>query len=87
MTTWYGYSLSYCRALLILTLQTLFFNPFEVIVLFVSVLLVCSLLMVRMLLTLQVNYLISDGKSHWLEGVLLMTMYLIIAVAAWYGSG
>lgn len=70
-----------------LTLQTLFFNPFEVIVLFVSVLLVCPLLMVRMLLTLQVNYLISDGKSHWLEGVLLMTMYLIIAVAAWYGSG
>jgi Ca2+:H+ antiporter len=31
-----------------------------------------------------VNYLIADGKSHWLEGVLLMMMYLIIAVAAWY---
>jgi len=23
----------------------------------------------------QVNYLIADGKSHWLEGVLLMTLY------------
>lgn len=33
---------------------------------------------------LQVNYLIGDGKSHWLEGVLLMMMYLIIALAAWY---
>jgi Ca2+:H+ antiporter len=30
-----------------------------------------------------VNYLIADGKSHWLEGVLLMTLYLIIAIAAW----
>lgn len=33
---------------------------------------------------LLVNYLIADGKSHWLEGVQLMMMYLIIAVAAWY---
>lgn len=32
----------------------------------------------------QVNYLIADGKSHWLEGVLLMTLYVIIAVAAWF---
>ena len=32
----------------------------------------------------QVNYLIQDGKSHWLEGVLLMTMYLLIALASWY---
>jgi Ca2+:H+ antiporter len=31
-----------------------------------------------------VNYLIADGKSHWLEGVLLMMMYVIIAVAAWF---
>ncbi|KAJ5605778.1 sodium/calcium transporter [Penicillium lagena] len=50
--------------------MTLQFDAFQVILLFVSVLLV--------------NYLISDGKSHWLEGVLLMTMYLIIAVAAWF---
>ena len=45
------------------------FNSFEVIILFVSVLLV--------------NYLIGDGKSHWLEGVLLTVLYLIIALAAW----
>ncbi|KUL89968.1 hypothetical protein ZTR_02955 [Talaromyces verruculosus] len=47
-----------------------FGDGFQVVVLFVAVLLV--------------NYLIADGKSHWLEGVLLMTLYLIIAVAAWF---
>ncbi|KAK4618091.1 Vacuolar calcium ion transporter [Fulvia fulva] len=31
-----------------------------------------------------VNYLISDGKSHWLEGVMLMITYLIIATTAWF---
>ncbi|KAJ5179857.1 hypothetical protein N7492_003067 [Penicillium capsulatum] len=50
--------------------MTLDFDAFQVILLFVSVLLV--------------NYLIADGKSHWLEGVLLMMMYLIIALAAWF---
>ncbi|KAJ5476104.1 Sodium/calcium exchanger membrane region [Penicillium sp. IBT 31633x] len=50
--------------------MTLNFDGFQVIVLFVSVLLV--------------NYLIGDGKSHWLEGVLLMMMYLIIAIASWF---
>ncbi|KAF2083195.1 calcium/proton exchanger [Saccharata proteae CBS 121410] len=48
--------------------MNLSFDGFQIAVLFVSVLLV--------------NYLIGDGKSHWLEGVLLMTTYIIIAVAA-----
>lgn len=42
------------------------FDGFQVAVLFVSVLLV--------------NYLLSDGKSFWLEGVLLMGLYLIISI-------
>ncbi|EXJ92348.1 hypothetical protein A1O3_00898 [Capronia epimyces CBS 606.96] len=50
--------------------MTLFFDGFQIAVLFVAVLLV--------------NYLIQDGKSHWLEGVLLMSLYIIIAVAAWF---
>lgn len=50
--------------------MTLYFDGFQITVLFVAVLLV--------------NYLIQDGKSHWLEGVLLQILYLIIAVAAWY---
>lgn len=45
------------------------FDIFQVAVLFVSVLLV--------------NYLIGDGKSHWLEGMLLMCLYVIIATCSW----
>ncbi|KAF2143697.1 uncharacterized protein K452DRAFT_224410 [Aplosporella prunicola CBS 121167] len=48
--------------------MNLSFDGFQIAVLFVAVLLV--------------NYLIGDGKSHWLEGMLLMTTYTIIAVAA-----
>lgn len=50
--------------------MTMFFDGFQIAVLFVAVLLV--------------NYLIQDGKSHWLEGVLLFILYVIIAVAAWF---
>jgi Ca2+:H+ antiporter len=50
--------------------MTLSFDTFQVAVLFVSVLLV--------------NYLIADGKSHWLEGLQLMCLYLIIAVCSWW---
>ncbi|RDA86098.1 hypothetical protein CP532_1139 [Ophiocordyceps camponoti-leonardi (nom. inval.)] len=33
---------------------------------------------------LLVNYLIGDGKSHWLEGFLLICLYAIIGVCAFY---
>jgi Ca2+:H+ antiporter len=49
--------------------MALSFDPFQVAVLFVAVLLV--------------NYLIADGKSHWLEGMLLICLYCIIAVCSW----
>lgn len=49
--------------------MNLSFDGFQTVVLFVSVLLV--------------NYLITDGKSNWLEGVLLQGLYLIIAVTSW----
>lgn len=49
--------------------MSLSFDPFQVAVLFVAVLLV--------------NYLIADGKSHWLEGMLLICLYCIIAVCSW----
>ncbi|KAK7693989.1 hypothetical protein QCA50_003565 [Cerrena zonata] len=48
---------------------TLFFADFETIVLFVSVLLV--------------NFLIQDGKSNYMEGLMLVTLYLVIALAFW----
>ncbi|KAH8678936.1 Sodium/calcium exchanger protein-domain-containing protein [Tricladium varicosporioides] len=50
--------------------MNLSFDGFQVTVLFVAVLLV--------------NYLTSDGKSNWLEGKLLICLYLIIAVCSWY---
>ncbi|KZF23294.1 Calcium/proton exchanger [Xylona heveae TC161] len=50
--------------------MTFYFDPFQIIVLFVSILLV--------------SYVIGDGKSHWMEGVLLQSTYLVIALAAWY---
>ncbi|KAK5562016.1 hypothetical protein LTR43_012389, partial [Exophiala xenobiotica] len=50
--------------------MTMFFDGFQVALLFVAVLLV--------------NYLMADAKSNWLEGVLLMILYIITAVAAWY---
>ncbi|KAL2130956.1 hypothetical protein VTI74DRAFT_5719 [Chaetomium olivicolor] len=50
--------------------MALSFDPFQVAVMFVAVLLV--------------NYLIADGKSHWLEGMLLICLYCIIAVCSWW---
>ena len=52
--------------------MTLAFDTFQVVTLFVAVLLV--------------NYLIGDGKSHWLEGVQLIALYVIIAVCAFCES-
>nr|POE71826.1 vacuolar calcium ion transporter [Quercus suber] len=46
------------------------FDGFQVSVLFIAIILV--------------NYLIQDGKSHWLEGIMLNITYLIIALAAWF---
>jgi len=50
--------------------MNLSFDGFQVAVLFIGILLV--------------NYLIADGKSHWLEGLLLMALYIIIATCSWF---
>ncbi|ORY64803.1 Sodium/calcium exchanger protein-domain-containing protein [Pseudomassariella vexata] len=50
--------------------MTLAFDLFQITVMFVSVLLV--------------NYLIADGESHWLEGMLLVCLYAIIAVCSFF---
>ncbi|KAH8918605.1 hypothetical protein BT69DRAFT_1338025 [Atractiella rhizophila] len=52
---------------------SLLFDPFESIVLFLSVLIV--------------GYATQDGKSNWLEGFLLFNVYVIIAVAFWFYPG
>jgi Ca2+:H+ antiporter len=43
------------------------FQPFNVIVMFVSVVIT--------------NTLVYDGQSHWLEGVLLLMVYVIVALS------
>ncbi|KAG1849242.1 calcium proton exchanger [Suillus subluteus] len=52
---------------------TFLFDPLESIVLFVSV--------------LTVNYVVQDGKSNWLEGMILVGLYLILAVTFWFYPG
>ena len=36
---------------------------------------------------LTVNYVVQDGKSNWLEGAILMILYVILAVIFWYYPG
>jgi Ca2+:H+ antiporter len=52
---------------------TLLFDPYESITLFLSV--------------LTVNYVVQDGKSNWLEGFLLMSLYVILGVTFWFYPG
>ncbi|KIJ46077.1 hypothetical protein M422DRAFT_778583 [Sphaerobolus stellatus SS14] len=52
---------------------TLLFDPFQSVVLFLSV--------------ITVNYCIADGKSNWLEGMILMCLYIIIGISLWFYPG
>ncbi|KAI0671600.1 Sodium/calcium exchanger protein-domain-containing protein [Trametes maxima] len=52
---------------------SMLFDPFESIVLFFSV--------------LVVNYVVQDGKSNWLEGMILMCLYIILALTFWFYPG
>jgi Ca2+:H+ antiporter len=47
--------------------MTLHFQTFETVVFFLSM--------------LVVNYVVIDGKSNWLEGAMLLGLYIIIALA------
>lgn len=49
--------------------MTLVFDTFQVVSLAVSILIL--------------KYMTDDGKSNWLDGVILITLYAIIAVTAW----
>lgn len=48
----------------------LLFDPFESVVLYISVQTMC--------------HVVADGKSNWLEGTILICLYVIIAVSFWY---
>lgn len=53
--------------------MTLLFDPFESLVLFFSV--------------IVVNQTLADGRANWMEGVVLVLLYLIIAISFWYYPG
>jgi len=53
--------------------MTLLFDPYESVALFLSV--------------LTVNYVVQDGKSNWLEGLILMFLYLILSLTFWFYPG
>ncbi|KAG6856385.1 hypothetical protein H0H87_005082 [Tephrocybe sp. NHM501043] len=52
---------------------TLLFDPYESVSLFLAV--------------LTVNYVVQDGKSNWLEGLILMCLYVILALTFWFYPG
>ncbi|KAI0091210.1 Sodium/calcium exchanger protein-domain-containing protein [Irpex rosettiformis] len=51
----------------------LLFDPFESIVLYISV--------------HTMGYVVADGKSNWLEGLILIGLYIVAAVAFWFYPG
>ncbi|KAF8558141.1 hypothetical protein OG21DRAFT_1433827 [Imleria badia] len=51
----------------------LLFDPFESIVLYISV--------------QTMSHVVADGKSNWLDGAILISLYVIIAVSFWYYPG
>ncbi|KAI9440037.1 Sodium/calcium exchanger protein-domain-containing protein [Lactarius indigo] len=51
----------------------LLFDPFESIVLYISVHIM--------------SYVVADGKSNWLEGAILICFYINIAVSFWFYPG
>jgi len=52
---------------------TLLFDPYESVSLFLAV--------------LTVNYVTQDGKSNWLEGMILMCLYVILGITFWFYPG
>ncbi|THV07398.1 hypothetical protein K435DRAFT_332413 [Dendrothele bispora CBS 962.96] len=51
----------------------LLFDPFESVVLYISV--------------QTMTHVVADGKSNWLEGAILICLYVIIAVSFWFYPG
>jgi Ca2+:H+ antiporter len=52
------------------TTMNLVFSPFEVMAVFLA--------------TIVASLCTADGESHWFEGVMLLAVYALIAVAAFF---
>ncbi|CDO72474.1 hypothetical protein BN946_scf184980.g15 [Trametes cinnabarina] len=67
---------------------SLLFDPFESIVLFLSGMSLSTPIKRDILRgVLVVNYVVQDGKSNWLEGMILMCLYVILALTFWFYPG
>ncbi|KAJ3536062.1 hypothetical protein NM688_g6886 [Phlebia brevispora] len=74
---------------------TLLFDPFESIVLFLAGAYLTSsirhfatyLPSLLRIAVIVVNYTVADGRSNWLEGMILMCLYVMLAVVFWYYPG
>ncbi|KAJ7041538.1 calcium/proton exchanger [Mycena alexandri] len=53
--------------------MSLFFDPFEALCLFFAI--------------LAVNYAVQDGRSNWLEGAILMSLYIMFATLFFFYPG
>ncbi|KAL4248011.1 Ca(2+):cation antiporter (CaCA) family protein [Abortiporus biennis] len=51
----------------------LLFDPFQSVVLYISV--------------HTMGYVVADGRSNWLEGLILVSLYVVIAVTSWFYPG
>ncbi|KAF9267787.1 hypothetical protein L218DRAFT_646900 [Marasmius fiardii PR-910] len=52
---------------------SLLFDPFEALILYISV--------------QTMSHVVGDGKSNWLEGAILISLFVIIAVCLWFYPG
>jgi len=51
----------------------LLFDPFESVALYLAI--------------NTMNYVVADGRSNWMEGLILLSFYLIIAISFWFYPG
>ena len=68
----------------------LLFDPFESIVLYVSGKSLSKFYHATITHFFSVHtmgYVVADGKSNWLEGIILMGLYIVAAVTFWFYPG
>jgi Ca2+:H+ antiporter len=68
----------------------LLFDPFESIVLYISGKyqpFTCLFSTDYLYAVHTMSYVVADGKSNWLEGLILIGLYIVAAVTFWFYPG
>ncbi|KAK0485145.1 calcium proton exchanger [Armillaria novae-zelandiae] len=70
---------------------TLLFDPYESITMFLTGIDLSNAFKATaqliMAVVLTVNYVVLDNKSNWLEGMILICLYVILCITFWYYPG